>query len=339
MISVRLVASLLLLGLTFVICAEVDETPSLVPMFLWSRTKYFVGSHNTVSDSLQSADISSLITNLVNHRSITQTQSKLGSYVNKAESAPEVLIAFLYPQLSSSDASRLAGGYSSASSPLSASFLQSALKESQSSLSLPFILTHSSLRHEIVNVISSNSPNSLLYAASDIGSSDKSLTGCDAILNHLQEDPAIFSNGITDLLLIPYDHTKDAGNCMDRLMTLVDQKTNGKFISLVSAEQAAAKPIQMVFFDGTENPHFTKSSMLFSEFAVDSRPGKFHVSSTSGYAVVVYLGVQYVTSDTMVALFLAFFMVFVIYTGATCVMYIETPVRYSSTPLQLAKEY
>jgi len=335
MISVRLVASLLLLGLSFVICADVDDTPSLVPMFLWSKTNYFIGTHNTVSDSLQSSDIASLINNLVNHK--TAQKSKISSYVNKAQSAPEVLIAFVYPQLSSSQASRLAGGYSSSSSS-SPSFLQTALKESRSSLSLPYILTQSSLRTDLVNVISSNSPNSVLFAASDIEPSDKSLTGCDALLNHLQEDPAIFSNGITDLLLIPYDHTKDTGNCMDRLMTHVDQKTNGKFLSLMSSEQSAQKPMQMVFSDGTESSHFEKSSISFTEFAVDSKPGKFHVSAT-GYIPVFYVGVQYATSNTIVALFLAFFMVFVIYTGATCVMQIETPVRYSSTSLQMAKEY
>jgi len=340
MISVRLVASLLLVGLSFVICSNVEDTPSLVPMFLWSKNNYFGESHNTVSESLQPSDVQSLISNLISHKS--QQKSKITSYLNKAQTPPEILVAFIYPQLSSADASRIAGGYSSSSSSSSSpSFLQTALKESGSSLSLPFILTSSSLRNDLIDVVSVNSPNSVLLASNDIDATDKSLTGCDALLNHLHEDQAIFSNGITDLLLIPYDHTKDSGNCMDRLLGHVNEKTSGKFVSLVSSEHSAQRPIQMVFFDGTESPHFEKSSQLFTEFAIDQRPssGKFQVAATSGYLPIVLVGVQYATPTTIVALFLAFFMVAVIYTGATCVMYIETPVRYSNVNLQLAKEY
>jgi len=332
MISVRMVACLLLLGVSVVICADFDDTPSLVPMFLWSKYNYFT-AHYTVSESLQSSDVTSLLATLVSHKN--DHKNKINSYINKADSPPEALIAFVYPQLSSSDASRIAGGYSS--TPPS-SFLQTALTSSRTSLSLPYILTHNSLRNDIINVISSNSPHSVLFASSDIDVTDKLLMGCDALLNHLQEDPTIFSNRITDLILIPYDHTKDSANCMDRLIAHVDDKSKGRFVALVTAEQSSTKPIQMVFSDGTESSHFSKSSLSFTEFAIDTKPGKFRVASTA-LAVVVYPGVVFVTPNTIFALFLAFFMVFIIYTGATCVMYIETPVRFSTTSLQLAKEY
>jgi len=325
------VAACLLLGFS-VICADETVTPSLVPMFLWSNNPYFTGSHNTVSESLRGNDIHSLLSQLVTHK---ETKTKINSFVNGALKSPEVLLSFVYPELSSGEASRIVGGYSP-SSKRPDSFLKTAVTSSSSSLSIPYVLTDGSISEELVNIVSLN-PNSQLIA-SEIESDKSGLTGCDALLNHLSEERSVFSNGITDLILVHYDHTKDNVKCMERIINHVDRQTNGKYVSLLSADKSSAKPIQMVFADGSESAHFEREPLSFTEFAIDSHPGKFQTLAT-GYTPVVYVGVQYVTPNTMVALFLGFFMVFVIYTGAMCVMYIETPVRFSATPLQLSKEY
>jgi len=285
---------------------------------------------------VQSADLNSLFAQLVSHKA---SNTKLNAFVNKAQPTPEVLLAFIYPQLSSLQSSSLTGAYAIDPQP---SFLKSMVSSSSNSLSIPYVLLEgtSSLSGTLVNSVSSASPKAQVLASEPEPSQKSGLSGCDALLNHIQEESRLFSNGVTDVVIVHYDHTKDNVHCMDRVVDYVNQHTHGKFVTLLSAETSSANPLQMVFSDGSESPHFESRPLSFAEFAVESRPGsKFQTSATTGYVPVVYVGVQYVTPNTMVALFLMFFMLFVIYIGATCVRDIETPVRFSSTPLQLSKEY
>jgi len=316
------------------VCAERETTSSLVPLFLWGKNAYFTGSQNTVADVVQTSDVRSLFSRLISH---STPKTKLSSYVNTAQAVPEVILAFVYPQLSSTHASRLTSAYASKTNP---SFLETAVSSSTSSVSIPYVLSHASLSDTLVSVISSVSPKSQLIASQLDSSKQAGVTGCDALLNHLQEDPTIFTNGLTDLILLSYDDTQDHENCMSRVVSHVSKNTNGAYVALLTSEPSAT-PVQMVFADGTEPASFWNAPVSMTEFAAGASPSspKVRTMAPASSYYASYPGVTRVTPNTMVALFLAFFMVFVIYTGATCVMSVETPVRFSSTPLQLAKEY
>jgi len=332
MLSRVLVASVLLSG-ALLVCADQETSFSAVPMFLWGKQSYFRGGHNTVADVVHTSDVRSLFTHLISH---ANTNSKLASYVNTAPVAPEVIVAFIYPKLSSTHASRLTSAYASNAKP---SFLQTAISSSTSSLTVPYVSSRTFLHDTLVSAVSTASPKSQIIASKLESKQDSGVTGCNALLNHLQEDSAIFSNRLTDLIILSYDDTLDHENCMSRVISHVDSHTNGHFVTVLTAEPTVT-PVQMVFLDGTEPASYWNAPLATTEFALGSSGAikpRIQAINTSYYSGRP--GVTRVTPDTMFALFLAFFMVFVIYTGATCVMSVETPVRFSSTPLQLAKEY
>jgi hypothetical protein len=309
-----------------------------VPLFLWSKKPYFSGSgidgHQTVPDVVQVSDVRSFFSHLISH---SNPNSKLSSYVDATHSAPEVILAFIYPQLSSTRASHLTSAYASNVDP---SFLQTAVSSSTSAVVFPYVLASASLRDTLVSLVSSSSAKAQVVASQLESKQNSGMTGCNALLNHLQEDPAIFSNGLTDLILLSYDDTQDHENCMSRVVSHVDSHTNGAFVALVTGEPSHA-PIKMVFADGTEPASFWNGPFVLADFSSDldkpQNPKILSIYNNSYWTT--YPGVTRVTPNTMVALFLAFFMVFVIYTGVTCVMSIETPVRFGTAPLQLAKEY
>jgi hypothetical protein len=332
-----LVASLLFLG-AFLVYGERETGSSVVPLFLWSKNAYFIGraidGHQTVPDVVQVADVRSLFTRLISH---SNPNSKLASYVDTSHGAPEVILAFIYPQLSSTHASHLTSAYASNSNP---SFLQTSVSSSTSSVAVPYVLSSASLSDTLVSLVSTASSKAQVVASQLESKQNSGMTGCNALLNHLQEDPAIFSNGLTDLILLSYDDTQDHENCMSRVVSHVDSHTNGAFVAVLTGEPSHV-PIKMVFADGTEPTSFWNGPLVMTEFSLDSnKPQNPKILSVYNNAYwTTYPGVTRVTPNTLGALFFAFFMDFVIYTGVTCVMSIETPVRFGTAPLQLAKEY
>jgi len=331
-----LLASLLFLG-AFLVSGERETGSSVVPLFLWSKTPYFSGNaidnHQTVPRVVQLPDVRDLFAHLISH---SNRNSKLASYVDLSHGAPEVILAFMYPQLSSTHASHLTAAYASNVNP---SFLQTAVSSSASSLAVPYVLSSASLSDTLVSLVSSTSSKAQIVASQLESKQNVEMTGCNALLNHLQEDPAIFYNGLTDLILLSYDDTQDHENCMSRVVSHVDGHCKGAFVAVLSGEPSHT-PINTVFADGTESASFWNAPLVMTEFSLDSKPQNPKVLSIYNNTYwTTYPGVTRVTPNTMVALFLAFFMVFVIYTGVTCVMSIETPVRFGTAPLQLAKEY
>jgi len=51
------------------------------------------------------------------------------------------------------------------------------------------------------------------------------------------------------------------------------------------------------------------------------------------------IGPQYISGNIVYALLVGLMLLFVTYTGVSCLMSVERPVRLSAVPLQLAKEY
>jgi hypothetical protein len=51
------------------------------------------------------------------------------------------------------------------------------------------------------------------------------------------------------------------------------------------------------------------------------------------------VGPQYITPNILIAVMIGLFLVFILLIGVQCLMGVERPLRMTSTPLQLSKEY
>lgn len=63
------------------------------------------------------------------------------------------------------------------------------------------------------------------------------------------------------------------------------------------------------------------------------------VGQVAAESTPTYTGPQYITSAIVWGLLVALMLLFVLYIGISCIMSIERPVRMTTVPLQMGKEY
>jgi len=316
------------------ITASTSKTSSIVPLLLWSSNSYFGDTHSTIQQTVTETEFHKLMTDIVNSHG---HKKLLDGSVSITQTKPEVIVAFVYDHLSSGEVAVESGSYAhntlnqQSSYPLSN--IKRTLSESQSSLSIPYLLMEK-MSTSLVNVISLK-PNSKTIATY-MENKKGSVSGCDALLTELQEAEEInlFNNGITDLVLLHYHHQKDTENCMSRVLSLVAEKSQNSYMALLSAD-SSQYPVQMVFGDHTPVTETTLVQIQPTLFV------SYNTSSSSSQIAAGYPGVLLANSSSMFAVLLSLFLIFVLFMGVSCVTSIESPPRFPAPyqTLPVSKEY
>lgn len=168
-----------------------------VPLFAWSDHTYFLSkgsSHNSVTEFIDHADFTN---------ALSASQSALSSYIQVTDDAPEAILAFVVPKMSSGQlASKTA--------------LKTQATSSASSLSVSYAKPHdiASFTEQLRDAVDGRSI----------------LTSCDQLDTI---DRSIFSSGATDLVQV-MDSNPDAA-CVDAATLIVSEGTQGRYIGVFTA--------------------------------------------------------------------------------------------------------
>lgn len=167
-----------------------------VPLFAWSDHTYFLSkgsSHNSVTEFVDHADFTN---------ALSSSQSALSSYIQVTDDAPEAVLAFVVPKMSSGQLAKTA--------------LKTRATSSASSLSVSYAKPHdiASFTEQLTDAVNGRSI----------------LTSCDQLDSI---DRSIFSNGATDLVQVVDSNPDDA--CVDAATLIVSEGTQGRYIGVFTA--------------------------------------------------------------------------------------------------------
>lgn len=270
------------------------------------------GEHSTVQDVVSSSSAQLGVSSVVNGRAAPQLNAK-------ATSAPDMVLAFVYPELGSSDAFTALGAYSSSEAARAAvggsalSQLAPMLEAAQSSVTVPYVYTQSAVSRVLSNAVSSSSMSSRIKRAG---------SECGDVLKELQ-DASLYGNGAVDLLLVTADSSLTA-ECMQRAVAYVDEATNGNFVGVVGADSSSVN-VRTNFAAEAEAFPFMHASVL--------------ETARKANATLDYPGPQFVTGNILAGLVLGFSFILITGFGVCCTSYIKPPVRFAHANLDIAKEY
>jgi len=311
------VFSLLVLFLASALCSP-------VPLLLWSGQRAFLDDHAEVEQALKFHDIRNTLSKLVNPSSARKS-SPLDSYVYQGYGHPEVLVAFVGAAMGSSEFALAEGGYSQKTSSL-----QNVLSSAQSLLVVPYVFPEGRQLSDDLERTMSNSESKIITAQlSDYVVEDQgSTSGCNSLLARLQENKNIFSNGVSDLVLVRFSsYDSQIGDCVKRVMDVVKSNTDNH-LALLSADHPS-----------------TEVSMAFNleEIAAAAPPKHLRASflQQNDNSTNTTTGPQLITPTILTGLLLGFFLLFVLWSALVCLLTIETPARFSYQypHHSLAKEY
>lgn len=340
----RLLALCTLLTVAAVAATQL-QSDAFVPLFMWSGQPYF-REHAAASDPVSRTEFRDLFSQIISPKREPAVESKyLNSplYYSQVHRQPEAIVAFVFNEMSSAVASREAGAYEShiAASPKNTQFhyLKTAMGSATSSLAAPFAVATTPITDDIINLHKELASYPQVFATQIDGSendgTDQSMSGCDALLSHLGTQSNIFHNSRPELVIVKYSIIDKNDKCMQRVDEYVARMTNGNYLAVLSADDAFTLPLQTSFAE-TE-------SHVISGSVNAQKTKQFQTQATPAAATakigIIYPGVRYITSDVFWALILALIMIIAISCGVCWVQSIETPARFTTTPLQLAKEY
>jgi len=163
------------------------------------------------------------------------------------------------------------------------------------------------------------------------------------VLGKLDSSPKIFSNGITDLILVAFSdyEGQQVDQCLQRVNTYVQEKVAQKYIALLSADAPRAEP-KLTF----------SSEKLFENdivtYSLLSQPATLPLNTLRLFAradnntngtTPFFVGPQFISPAILFGILLGFMLIFFLWQGIYQLTVIEAPVRFSHTKLQLSREY
>jgi len=270
-------------------------------------------------------------------------------YFANSHAAPEVVVAFVYTELSSASASRLVGAYDATVSSAAArghtggalAYARSAMAGAASSLTAPFYTPTAAVSDQVVALHNSLTHNAKVFATqidadSSSSGSTESLSGCAALLGEMDEHPAMYADGRSDLVLVKLAAYQPHDTCVQTVSEHVRTRTNGNFVALLSADSAFAFPVQSVFVENEKRAFSPQLNMAMG----DGHSQRFRtLAATTTNSTNAFPGILFVTPTVMWGLILGLIFVIAVSCGVGWVQSIETPARFTTVPLQLTKEY
>lgn len=239
------------------------------------------------------------------------TSNELSSLVNDITRTqrPEVILAFLLPQMSAAEFGESSGAYTGRNvMPNLQNYLTST-----PSLSSP----HINLNNQRVSQLLANTVSAVNTQANIVPLSIGAQSTCDDIVNGLSAHANLFSNGHTDLMLLSFTDqldlaAKDA--CMHKIVESVSAASKGQFSALLTSD--LAKPIQLNYAPAQPSP-------MFLQVADSNTP----------------TGVKFMTPVILFGLMFGLLFLLALYCGMSCLFSIQTPLKFPTRRLAVNKEY
>lgn len=272
--------------------AVTTPTSSLI---MWSPFATLPQSHSEVASQ---SDVSTLISSVLSQR-------------------PEVVLAFLYHQMDSTQFSQYMGSYAKEPNqyfPL----LKASISQSQS-VQLPYVeSSHFPISEQLSSELSRNHAAGRFLVASS--------GECDSVMQALRSETSdIARNGVTDVIVIKMntEQTTAAINAQDQcygsVLQMAKELTHNKFIAILSSDITAVTPLS------------SHGLTVLTETA-----------STTTAAVPIIVpptGIKYITSSILFALIFGGMFIFALYNGLACMMSIQTPLRFPGKKMPINKEF
>jgi hypothetical protein len=315
-------------------CSVSESAP--VPFFVWSNNDFFLGQ-NQIMAEISSSNAQSLLQSCCFVQN--SQESSFSRYFKKdVRTTPEVVILFLEQKMSTEQFAELSSVYHRKPSTNSAFLnLASRIEKAKSNLLVPLVRVEGteklsdSLSQMTLSLAKLYPSSSSLLVKSSSSSFLSNLVSKittktpEQFLEFLQKETTIFSNGVPDLIIIPFDsptfYEHDA--YMEKVQKVVDEKTSGNFISIYTADSPKASHALRSF---TVEQINTISAV--SEVA----QAALYSSNADPYNVGVYT--SYFPIQIFEIILVAFFSIGTILVGGLCLFGTQTPQRYETPKKQ-----
>jgi hypothetical protein len=284
---------------------------------MWSPKRYFEGAKCTdweVPNLLDVSDVGKGITFLSAAKKDHDATS-LSHYFTSNEKQPEAIIAFVYKQLGTGSSGLLTGAYTDNTDKARLAFLKTTLEQSKSCLSVPFVDNSGASMTKAISKASTS------FVSFDLGKMD-----CDALIAAIssKEHKKLLKNGVTDTILVKVDKVQELSpKCMSRFLKVIGSRTTN-YVAMVASE-TSAQSITMSYDKEIRKLKEQPTTFNFGEVLKASNGT--NTADLEQWASIV-VGVP-----------MALFMVLMFLIGTSCMMDIDTPVRFPNKNLQIAKEY
>jgi hypothetical protein len=296
----------------FACLAAADSLNSVnIPAIFWSGREYFDGKGVQVLSSIHEGDIEASIDQIIHSAQAVDSVNTLGDYLQTQNQAPELLVLFVTPKLRTEQLTH----YGSALSEL-----KTALGGAESSLLIPYafadtpfvepLLRHLADEGNTVIVAANSQTDSLVQAVSQYN--NVKFTLLSALETELQNQQHIFTNGVTDVLVVVLDAKIFPADLVaaDALIGKVDavarKQTNGNYVAVFTSNAPAVGEISKVF---------AAPQKRLQRFA--SRRDLSYDDSTTLWPHYIY--------EAIIVLVV---LLIILYTGLSCLCAIDTPQRF-----------
>jgi len=243
---------------------------------------------------------------------LSEVSSVLANLVTPSKENPEVLVAFVAPQLSSAMASYFAGGYANSQSHAALSSLKTSFESATTSFSIPALYPESGSVSATISTVFVD--QAAIQGSQTLhGATSK----CDNLMT-LLNGANIFTNSASDLVLVSFDSSDMSVNdaCLNRVLQYVASASTQNFAAVFSADSAPA--VQMSFSSSEVRP------TSFVEVKAMADP---------------IVGVLYVTGPIVFGLLFGLLFLFTTLVAVCCMNSIQTPLRFPSRKLAVGKEF
>jgi len=297
---------------------------SSVPLFLWTGKSYFSNRHAELSKPLLLEDIQYTFSYML------QTPDLESSGV------PEVVVAFVAQKMGTSEVSQMGAGFA-LNAPDQLVHLKEALSTARNSLTIPYLYPNQKkISHSLIQSLHVASPQGIV-----VQSNLESET-CSNLLNKLESSSSLFSNGLTDIILVTFSdyQAQHVDQCLQQVNTYVQGHCNQQYIALLSADEARYDPQLTFEKEKVENDIMTYS--LLSQSAgvpLNLNTRKLFAANNTNSTTPFFVGPQYISPAILFGILLGFVLLFFLWQGIYQLTLIEGPVRFSHTKLQLSREY
>jgi hypothetical protein len=267
---------------------------SYSPMFMWSGSNYFTDHNVYVNEAVPSTSLGALIGNF---GSRTSELPEFEEYLTAEVSSPKVVLLALYNQMTTEQLSGLAqsGGLQS---------LQSAMKDSASSLVVPFIYSNSTIGGALTQSVQQTLGQIQTVSGDQIVSA--------SWLKQLVAQPS------TSVLQVKMDGAQQG--MLSKATTLLNEATGGKYVVVLSsnappaADTHAHSGASSRRLLSTSDPTFNRGPTMCS-----NNYEHYDVATNKCFRYV------YITPAIVWGIFMAIFGFTTLYIALMCMHGVETP--------------
>jgi len=315
-----------------------SETSAPVPFFVWSNNEFFSGKNEILAE-ISPLNAQSLLQSCCFVKDSQESTEFSKYFKNGFNSIPEVVILYLEQKLSTEQFAELSSVYHRKPSSNSAFLnLANRLSKAKSSLMVPFVTASKSNEkisdslQKLSEDLSKIYPSSNCFLAksssssflSNLASKIKTKTP-EQLLELLDKENNMFSNGVPDLIIVPFDsptfYEHDA--YIEKVQKVVDEKTNGNFVSIYTSD--APKTTHALRSFTVEQMSTVSGYTEVTQVTPDT-------SDLDPYNVGVYN--SYFPIQMFEILMVAIFTIGTILVGGLCLFGTQTPQKYETPKKQ-----